>query len=259
MYATKTPAEQQRADFIIDSLSKVNTDWRKIFLRTGKFMEQQISASGGSENVRFYSSLNFYKQDGIAVRSNMQRYTLRNNLDVTAGKFAANVNLSLGYSSSSFIESEGGSSGNNSLAAVYYGLPYENPYLPDGTLVHSGNTNIYKVLDLREGSNALERLLNSSNKTSQYKSILSTSLSYTLAPGLVAKTKAGIDLRYSLDQAFVNPDSYAGSRVSPGKKGSFGEATRQNFGVVSTSGLTYSKVFAQQHDVEVSGLFEYNL
>ncbi|MEJ7738158.1 MAG: SusC/RagA family TonB-linked outer membrane protein [Chitinophagaceae bacterium] len=257
-YALKIPAEKQRADFIIDSLTNLNTDWRKLFFRTGKFIEQQVNASGGNENIRFYSSLNYYKQDGIAVRSTLQRFTLRNNLDFTVKKFSANVNLSLGYSSSSFIESEGASSGNNPLSAVYYALPYEYPYFPNDTLVHSGNTSRFPVFDLREGSNAYERMLNTSNKSNQLKTILSTSASYTIAGGLVAKTRMGIDFRESLDEAFINPNSYSGSRVSNGRRGSLNEGTRRNFSIISTSGLTYAKTFAELHDVEVSTLFEYN-
>jgi len=256
-YATRTPEVQQRYDYILDSLSRVNTDWRKFFFQTGKFMEQQISASGGNENVRFYSSLNYYDQEGIAVRSKMQRMTLKNNIDFTANRLTANINLTLGYSASSFIEAEGGSSGNNPLSAVYYGLPYEYPYFPNDTLVHSGNTGRFPVMDSREGSNALERLLNTSNKSNQFKGVLSSSLGYTIIKGLVAKTRMGIDFRQSLDEAFVNPDSYSGTRVATGRKGSFGEASRRNFTFISTSGLTYNKIIADDHDLEVSALYEY--
>ncbi|TDH24183.1 SusC/RagA family TonB-linked outer membrane protein [Segetibacter sp. 3557_3] len=258
VYATKSPAEQQRYDFILDSLRNINTDWRKFFFQTGKFMEQQLSASGGSENIRFYSSLNFYNQEGIAVRSGMKRFTLKNNVDFNTKRFTGSINLTLGYAASSFIESEGASSGNNPLSAVYYALPYEYPFYPNDTLVHSGNTSRFPVMDLREGSNAYERLLNTSNKSNQLKGIWGTSLNYTIADGLVAKTRFGIDFRQTLDEAFINPDSYSGTRVTNGRKGSFSEGSRRYFGFTSTSGLTYSKKFASLHDIEVSGLFEYN-
>ena len=258
VYATKTAAEQQRYDFILDSLTRINTDWRDFFFQRGKFMEQQISASGGNENIRFYSSLNYYNQDGIAVRSGLKRLTLKNNVDFNTKKVSGNIDLTMGYSSSSFIESEGASSGNNPLSAVFYALPYEYPYYPNDTLVHSGNTSRFPVMDLREGSNALERLLNTTNTSNQIKTILSGSLNYNILDGLVAKTRAGIDFRQSLDQAYVNPDSYSGSKVSNGRKGSFAEGSRRNFSFISTSGLTYSKNIENVHNLEVSALFEYN-
>ncbi len=39
--------------------------------------------------------------------------------------------------------------------------------------------------------------------------------------------------------------------------GSFGEGVVRHLSLVSTSGLTYNNIFAEDHDVEVSGLFEY--
>lgn len=255
-YATKTPAEQQQADHWLDSLRGVNTNWRKILLQQGKFMEQQVSASGGNEAVRFYSSINYYKQDGIVRRSGLERYTLKNNLDFTAGKLTANINMGLGYASSSFIEREGSSRATNPVAATFYALPYEYPYAPDGTLVSSGNEDDYPVFDQREGSNALEALLNTTKKSSQVKGIISASLNYAIANGLVARTRLGIDYRDVTDERYINPDSYSGTKVD-GEKGSFGEGTSRNTTIISTSGLTYNKLIAQRHDIEVSGYFEF--
>lgn len=258
-YADMSQRDKDRADFILDSLRAINTDWRKFFLQQGKFMEQQLDVSGGTEKVKFYSSVNYYDQDGIAKRSGLKRVTLRNNLDITTGRFTANFNIGLGYSASSFIEAEGGSSALNPLSAVYYAVGYEYPFYnnPDRTLVNSGNTAQYPVMDTREGSNALERMLNTSNKTNQFKTLIGTSLAYRLFDGLTAKTRVGVDFRNSLDQAYVNPDSYSGTRVTNGKKGSFSEAMRRNYNIVSTSGFTYAKNFDSRHDVEASALYEY--
>lgn len=258
-YANKTPQEQQRSDFILDSLRSINTDWRDIFFQKSKFLEQQVSVSGGNENVRFYNSLNYYDQDGIARRTGLQRYALRSNVDFRSGKFSGNVNLTLGYSASSFTEGEGGTGVGTSMASVYYALPYEYPYAPDGTLIHPGNRNA-SILDLREGSQGLERLLNSSDKTDQLKSVIGIFLKYDILPNLSASTRVGTDYRNSTDQIYINPDSYYGSRNNSntvGGRGKFGEGTRRNFSIISTTGLTYSKTVSDLHDFEVSAFYEY--
>lgn len=259
-YANASAAVRQRSDFIIDSLRHINTDWRDIFFQRGQFQEQQVAINGGSEKLRFYNSLNYYQQDGVAKRTGMDRYALRSNLDFKDDKFSGSVNISLGYSQSSFTEGEGGTGAGTSMASVYYALPYENPYASDGTLVHPGNKAQYSILDLREGSQGLERLLNSSYKVDQLKSIIGTSFAYQILPELKATTRAGIDYRNSTDQIFINPDSYYGSRSvanTLGGKGRFEEATRRNFNIISTSGLTYAKTFADKHDFEVSAFYEY--
>jgi TonB-linked SusC/RagA family outer membrane protein len=259
-YASGTPAFRSRADAILDSLRGINTDWRDEFFQTGRFQEQQVSVSGGNEGIRFYNSLNYYKQEGVAKRTGLDRYALRSNLDFKSGKFSGSTNISIGYSNSSFTEGEGGTGVGTSMASVYYALPYENPYAPDGTLIHQGNKSQYNILDLREGSQGLERLLNSSNKTDQLKSIIGMSFAYQILPELKITTRAGIDYRNSTDQLYINPDSYYGSRSvanTLGGKGRFDEATRRNFNIISTTGLTYSKVFNNVHNLEVSGFYEY--
>ncbi|MHA4808817.1 SusC/RagA family TonB-linked outer membrane protein [Flavitalea flava] len=256
-YSTKTPEEKAQADHIVDSLLTVNTNWRDLFLRKGSFMEQQISASGGNENIRFYSSLNYFNQQGIARTTGMKRYTLKNNIDFTSGRLTGNLNLSLGNSNSNFIQREGSSSGQNPLSAVYYALPYEYPYAPDGKLVTTGDGADYPVLDQREGSDSYERMLNTTNKENQFKTILGTSLSYKLLNNLVAKTRLGIDFSHRSSELWINPDSYAGRRVSNGRLGYLTEGFLERYSLVSTSGLTYNNVFAGKHELEVSGLFEY--
>ncbi len=259
-YAAGTAATRQRADFIIDSLRSINTDWRDEFFQKGKFQEQQVSVSGGSEKLRFYNSLNYYKQEGVAKRTGLDRYALRSNIDFNDDKFSGSVNVSLGFSSSSFTEGEGSSRAGTSMSAVYYALPYEKPYAPDGTLIHYGNEDDYFVLDQREGSAALERLQNSSDKTDQFKSIIGTTFAYQILPELKISTRAGIDYRNSTDQVFINPDSYYGSRKNSntlGGKGRLSDGGRRNFNAISTTGLTFAKTFASKHDVEVSAFYEY--
>lgn len=257
-YATETQAEQAAADHIVDSLLTVNTNWKDLFLHNGTFMEQQISASGGNENIRFYSSLNYFDQNGIARTTGLKRYTLKNNIDFSAGRLTANLNVSLGYSRSNFIQQENTSSGaRNPLAAVYYAEPYEYPYAPDGKLVTSGDGTLYPVLDQREGSDSYERMLNSTNNQNQFKTIIGTSLNYRLAKGLSAKTRLGVDFSHRVSDAWINPDSYAGSNVDPGGLGSYMEGFVQHYSLVSTSGLTYNNTFNGVHELEVSGLFEF--
>lgn len=263
-YAAGTPATRARANYILDSLRNINTDWRDIFFQRGKFQEQQVSISGGNEKLRFYNSLNYYSQEGVAKRTGLDRYALRSNLDFNDGKFSGSTNISIGYSQSSFTEGEGTTTTGTAMSAVYYALPYEYPYASDGTLVHPGISSQakYNILDQREGSQALERLLNSSDKTEQFKSIVSAAFAYQILPELKVSTRVGIDYRNSTDQVFVNPDSYYGSRTSAsnntiGGKGRFTEAGRRNFNIISTTGLTYAKVFNQVHDFEASAYYEY--
>lgn len=252
-YNTQSSSWQQNADLILDSLQSVNTDWRDLFFQNANFMEQQVSLSGGNENVQTYNALSYWKEEGIVRETGMDRYTLRSNTNMNYGKVTAAFNLNLGYSNSRFTYNEGGTSVGSPMASVYYGLPYEYPYTADGVF-HATNEEI-TFLDSREGSRGLDVLFGTSDKTQQIKAILGVNLAYAITPELKISTRAGIDLRNSADQVFINPSSYIGSRQS-GQKGSFGEGYRRNFNFVSTSGLTYKKQ-VEEHEFEISGFFEY--
>ena len=252
-YPTQSVAWQSRAGNILDSLRNMDTDWRDLFFQKGRFMQQQVSMSGGNENIQFYNALGIWNEDGIVKRTGLDRYSLRSNVNMNYGKFTAGLNVSLGYSNSRFTYNEGGTGVGSPMASVYYALPYEYPYTPDGVL-HPADDAI-TFLDTREGSRGIDALYGTSSKTEQFKTILGLNMGYEILSGLKVTTRAGIDLRNSTDQTFFNPDSYIGSK-QPGLSGSFGEGLRRNYNVISTSGITYrNKV--NKHDFEVSGFFEY--
>src|SRR5690606_13376475 len=69
---------------IMDVLEGRNTtdeDALERILRTAPQQQYQLSASGGSENVRFILSGEYLKQDGIVVNSDFERYSFRTNID----------------------------------------------------------------------------------------------------------------------------------------------------------------------------------
>src|SRR5699024_4340693 len=118
---------------------------------------------------------------------------------------------SLGFSKSKFTYNEGGTSVGSPLASIYYALPYENPFGPNKELMLT-NPNGGSFLDTREGSRGLDVLYNTSSKTEHFKSVIGTNLNYQITPDLQAMTRVGIDFRNSVDEDYINPDSYIGSR-----------------------------------------------
>ena len=252
-YATQSPTWQQQADRDLDSLGNMNTDWRDLFFQNARFMEQQLSLSGGNDNIQTYNALSLWNEDGIVKETGLNRYTLRSNTNMNYGKFTAGINLNLGYSNSRFTYNEGGTGVGSPMASVYYGLPYEYPYTADGVF-HATDEQM-PFFDTREGSRGIDVLYGTSDKTEHFKTILGINMAYEIIDGLKISTRAGIDFRNSVDQIFINPLSYIGKNQS-GQKGAFEEGYRRNFSLVSTSGVTYTKNI-DLHEFEVSAFFEY--
>ncbi|MEO6916215.1 MAG: SusC/RagA family TonB-linked outer membrane protein [Chitinophagaceae bacterium] len=260
-YSRKNPANANLPattlagyDKIRDSLSNTNYDWINTFFRQGTFQEYEVNASGGSEKMNFYSAVNYYKQDGIARRSGLERYSLRNNIDFRSERFSANVSSTINFARSSFIEAENSTAVVNPFAAAYYALPYEVPYI-NGVLVHPGLAASYGVLDQREGTAALERMLATTSKRNEIKGVLGASFRYKIIDGLSAVSTLGLDFRELMSERYFNPNTYTGT-LPPGGQGSFNETANREIRLIANGGLNYNKTFAEKHLVDVSALYE---
>ena len=92
-----------------DIATAETTDWTDYFFRTGTTKTHNLAVSGGGEKTRFYTSGAYYDQEGIGLRSNLQRFTYRINVDHKASdRVTLGGNMQMGYSKSSFISSGGG-------------------------------------------------------------------------------------------------------------------------------------------------------
>lgn len=62
------------------------TDWQKQLWRTAFTQRHTISATGGTQNAKYFVSLGILDQEGTMKKTDFRRYTLRSNLDVTVTK-----------------------------------------------------------------------------------------------------------------------------------------------------------------------------
>ncbi|MBO9563168.1 MAG: SusC/RagA family TonB-linked outer membrane protein [Niastella sp.] len=264
-----------RYDQILDSLRNTSSPWEDVFLRRGKTQEFEVNASGGSERTAFYSSLNYFKQEGIAVRSALERFSFRNNLDFKSDRLTIGLNMTLNYATSYFIEGENGTSIVNPFSSIYYALPYELPYR-NGVLLHGNNTSGPRlnpsnpadydpllpatagsnlVYDQREGSAALERMLATTNKRNEIKAVLGGNIKYKIFDGLSAVGTFGLDFRELMTERLVDPRTATG-RQSLGGQGSFSEGANRFLQLIGNAGLNYNKTIAEKHQVDASALVE---
>jgi TonB-linked SusC/RagA family outer membrane protein len=68
--------------------AQTNTDWQREYFRSNAFMtSNNFSLNGGNEVSRFYSSVGYFKQDGIAQALSYERLNYRINSDHIVSKF----------------------------------------------------------------------------------------------------------------------------------------------------------------------------
>jgi TonB-linked SusC/RagA family outer membrane protein len=246
-YQTLTQTQRDAERVLLDSVKQINTNWADLFFRNAKFQQHEVNASGGGQGFNFFTSLSYYKQEGVIIRSNLERYTFRANLDFKRDRLSVSIRSFAGYSQLSNIESEAGVALANPIAAAYLELPYRRPFLNNGkNAVGTGNT----------GANAYDRLFTTTALTNQFKGSLAVTAQFDIWNGIAFRTTNGIDWRNNNTSRFIDPTSWAGGLVAQGAQGSYNEGNSENLQLISTTGFTYNKTFAQKHVVSASAMME---
>ena len=161
-----------------DSLAaKGGTDWIDEMLRTGGVHQLELSASGGSEKVRYYLGGAYRSEDGFLKGNNYDRVNARLNLGADASKILrVGGNLAITYTSIDRVRT--GDAGG--LGTAQQILPYVPIYDADGEF----NNNI---------SNPVRDLALQSFNTEIIRSINSIYTDLTLHKNLKFRTDFGID------------------------------------------------------------------
>lgn len=76
----------------------ISTDWQDLSLNPGNLQDYGLSVSGGGENSKYYISGNFYKQDGILVKTGYDRLNLRANTEFKLGRLTVQQSLGIAQS-----------------------------------------------------------------------------------------------------------------------------------------------------------------
>ncbi len=115
-------------------------NWQDIVYRKAGMQNYQLAVSGGSEKTVFSLSGNFFNQDGIIIKSNFKRYSLRATIDHTIsnhfkvgtsilGSYTINSNIPTGINSI-----DGPLVTQGIVGATLAAPPTLQPYKPDGTI-----------------------------------------------------------------------------------------------------------------------------
>ncbi|MCC5929915.1 MAG: TonB-dependent receptor [Cyclobacteriaceae bacterium] len=225
----------------IERLSNIDVNWKDVFIRTGRTQEHELNFSGGNDKTNYYISVNYFDQEGQALRSGLKRYTTRFNLTSNlSNKIIIGTNSTIGWSNSSFIESEGSVTLANPFAAAYLANPYEEQFNPETGAINTGAG--------RTGPNAYDRIVNSTNDRNELKAVMSMFAEVNLLENLTAKTIFGVDYRQRDFERWIDPLSFAGRNTAPGGAGLLTNAFNRRLQWVSTSTLDYKYTLNNMHE-----------
>lgn len=122
-----------------------NIDWQDLIYTTGNTANHQMSFSGGSDNIKFYASGNYFKQEGVVINSGFERFSFLSNLDAqvsTKLKLGANIFTSRSIKDGVSTQANSGGRGSGDVISIAY------RFAPDlGLLDANGNNTFNSVGD----------------------------------------------------------------------------------------------------------------
>src|SRR5690606_33559282 len=69
------------AAFLDPSILGEGTNWQDALFKTAPLNKHNITLSGGDEKTNFYISGEYFNQEGVAIGSSFDRYSVRTNID----------------------------------------------------------------------------------------------------------------------------------------------------------------------------------
>lgn len=187
-----------------DLLSKINVNWLDVVYNESALLQNhELAVSGANETTNYYISGGYHNQEGIALGSNFERYSLRFNFDHRMSKWLKmGANTMYNYQNIEQAD-EGAYSLLTPISAARFMLPYWNPYRVDGTMA-SINDGSWKG----QGQNPIEWLENNPLTYKKYKTISTLYAEVKPMSNLTLKSQFGLDFSHVTGLSLSYP-SYA--------------------------------------------------
>ena len=241
-----------------------NTNWQDEIFRDGIIQNYELSASGGSDKVRYFVSGSYFNQEGIVISTDFERVALRTNFDIDLSeKLKLSINLAPSYTQTDRVH-DGVSNINNfrapPVSTSQYVAPFFEPYLPNGAINTDGiilgsralRVSSNNALNLAPYVNPIALAELNTLAREEYRVLTSIALDYDITKDLTFRTQASIDFLRREDD-FFKPSTVGRRNVTTDELigeldrrfAEYDGRTRRNW--VTSNTLTYDKTLDEHH------------
>jgi TonB-linked SusC/RagA family outer membrane protein len=245
----KTSADYAFGAQQLDSLRAIHTDWYSQFFETANFSNNEISLSGGEGRTRIYSSLGLYQEEGINKGTDMNRVSLRNNIDHRDQKltFAFSSNLSYTRRNLQMNPLNGFNAFINPFGVAQLTPQYITPTLPNGKYNVGADFAFFAPTSLDK--RARDKVYNN-----QIKGVISATANYDFTKNIYAGLLAGVDFRETNNITYNDPrvyNTFTSTNVRA-RSGSMSEAFTRFFQPTGRAYLGYKTTFNAEHSIDAT-------
>lgn len=225
------------------------TDWQDEIFRTGGLQNYQVSASGGTESLKYYTSLGYYQNDGTIINSNYKRISGLNNLEIIANKhLRLGTKLSFVRTERDGVRTQETSSGAAGAGVISAALRFEPT---QGIYEEDGSYTLSKVGDPHDNPVAVANERKSNTIGDRFSGNAFAEL--TFLNDFKFHTTMGTEIFNRRIGSYVPTTLVEGASSG----GSASIASVKNTMLLNENYLTWNRKFAEDHAVTAMGGYSY--
>ncbi len=183
--------------------SEVDTDWQDQAFQRGKIFAADLSAQGGNDKVKYFTSLSYNNSEGILVSNGIEKISARLNVDNKVSKLVdLGFALSLNRTAIDQVSADNAFSTPMQLVALSPVTPVRDL---DGNLYNTPTTTYYNgLLDVEYATRDII----------EYRSIANGYLTFNLMDNLKWRNELGFDLYNLKENARYGEKTESGTGVN---------------------------------------------
>ncbi len=217
-----------------DPSSYPDNDWFDLLLDPSPIYNADVSISGATDNLNYYTSLNYFNQDGLVKSTGIEKYIFRSNLDY---KLSDKVKAGFRVNYSRIEQDNGNANFGNAFAT----LRTQPIYNDDGTF------NGFDEVVGSPWSNPIANIALNTNETFSNNLLASLYLEYKPAPNWVIRSTFSPEFNNTKQNRFTS--SQSPHLLVVNDLGSASVRTVASSGWNNENTIQYQSDFGENHSV----------
>lgn len=216
--------------------STTNTNWSDELYRKAPIQNHTISLRGGTNSSKYYTSVNYFNQDGIIRNTDYDRLAIRFNGDQSiSDKFSLSENILLSRTETNGILGD---------EVVSNGVAWARPTQP--VFDAQGKPTFVALPFPRTNPRSLVDEV--TNEGIGYRIIANVVLDYEIIEGLTARVNLGTEDNFNVSNNYVPSTLYESSF-----RGSASKSYSTSISWINENTLNYSKTINENHRFDAIG------
>lgn len=208
-----------------------NTDWAKELFKAGKEDRVNVSARGGNDKLKFFTSLGYFNQVGLLPSSNFERYTGKINLDNKVSDF-----FNFSFNEAISYTDQSGTSSGGYYSNPIWGVKNLNPTAP----VYASEGVYYRYPGfITKIPNYVKNVQEEVKKSTNFRSISNLTLNFNFTKWLSFRSVNGLDYISLDERSEAGIDSHDGRN----EKGDLAELFTKIEDITTSNTLNFNKSY----------------